>query len=88
MDEEDKSLETVVFCDHVAEWEGNVRFTVLNMDGTPKADREYPFGEIIIKQGKESQEHMADTRTDELYRALQDKRAIPMSCAGRSPISI
>lgn len=38
-----------------------------------KADREYPLGEIIIKTGKESQEHMADTRTDELYRALQDK---------------
>ena len=38
-----------------------------------KADREYPLGEIIIKTGKESQEDMADTRTDELYRALQDK---------------
>lgn len=38
-----------------------------------KADREYPLGEIIIKTGKESQEHMSDTRTDELYRALQDK---------------
>ena len=38
-----------------------------------KADREYLLGEIIIKTGKESQEHMADTRTDELYRALQDK---------------
>ena len=38
-----------------------------------KADREYPLGEIIIKTGKESQEHMVDTRTDELYRALQDK---------------
>lgn len=38
-----------------------------------KVDREYPLGEIIIKTGKESQEHMADTRTDELYRALQDK---------------
>lgn len=38
-----------------------------------KADREYPLGEIIIKTGKESQKHMADTRTDELYRALQDK---------------
>ena len=38
-----------------------------------KADREYPPGEIIIKTGKESQEDMADTRTDELYRALQDK---------------
>ena len=37
-----------------------------------KADREYPLGEIIIKTGKESQEHMVDTRTDELYRALQD----------------
>lgn len=38
-----------------------------------KADREYPLGEIIIKTGKESQEDMVDTRTDELYRALQDK---------------
>ena len=38
-----------------------------------KADREYPLGEIIIKTGKESQKHMVDTRTDELYRALQDK---------------
>ena len=38
-----------------------------------EADREYPLDEIIIKTGKESQEHMADTRTDELYRALQDK---------------
>lgn len=38
-----------------------------------KADREYPLGEIIIKTGKESQKYMADTRTDELYRALQDK---------------
>lgn len=38
-----------------------------------KVDREYPLGEIIIKTGKESQEDMADTRTDELYRALQDK---------------
>lgn len=38
-----------------------------------KADREYPPGEVIIKTGKESQQHMADTRTDELYRALQDK---------------
>ena len=38
-----------------------------------KADREYPLGEIIIKTGKESQEDMADTRTDELYRALLDK---------------
>ena len=37
-----------------------------------KADREYPLGEIIIKTGKESQKHMVDTRTDELYRALQD----------------
>ena len=38
-----------------------------------KADREYPLGEIIIKTGKESQEDMADTRTDELYRALPDE---------------
>ena len=52
-----------------------------------KADREYPLGEIIIKNRKGSQEDMADTRTDELYRALQDK-AIPMSCAGKSPINI
>ena len=51
-----------------------------------KADREYPLGEIIIKTGKESQKHMVDTRTDELYRALQDKGYPDELC--RAPINI
>ena len=50
-----------------------------------KADREYPLGEIIIKTGKESQEDMADTRTDELYRALHDKGYPDELCQCNAP---
>ena len=50
-----------------------IAWQLFSYEQAVKADREYPPGEVIIKTGKEFQEDMADTRTDELYRALQDK---------------
>ena len=52
-----------------------------------KADREYPLGEIIIKTGKESQEHMADKEQMSFTERFRI-RVIPMSCAGKLPINI
>lgn len=52
-----------------------------------KADREYPLGEIIIKTGKESQEDMQIQEQMSFTERFRI-RAIPMSCAGKSPINI